>query len=533
MWLVVLLALAAAGRVGLVEDHNHVLWHALDAVSDGTLPKEGVTLLHFDSHADMSLVETGWFEAAQMFLEPFQVVRRTEINNWVTAIWVLGIVNRMVFVEPPWGKEFRQSRHDRLIFTIGRKGDDFKLHVRTPEGEDVSSDYYHIVSDHDMPNYEKFVQPEEMTETREVDVQLLRLEDDLVSNVLQFVESSTAIMLSVDMDVFSTESPSHLWMLREAEIPLRFQHWLVNKYWNMSYDQAWWKQALQADTIKHCPDFKFTAQDEQPALQVNVSQLRPVEYGSHVERLYDLTWGRDPSQADREEILRVWQLFEPAIRKLGGSFDEDTIATHFANLIRYPVYQSSASTVRYLQSVLRCLFSRMAASNRTPQLITLSRSPEYLPLHYLEDIECNLLNMIRTEFPSLTALHYESTIRDLYPACKRGFTTHAVEAGSAAYTFGEVVPVDLVMHNESPEPLKIFWGNNPQYWREREVVASGELADAVTQHGHYWQFRTLDGFVVGEYQANAERGHTVRISITTGQVDAALAKKGIFRHRDV
>lgn len=85
---VLLCTLSVAGRVGIVEDHNHILWHALDAVSDGTLPKEGVTLVHFDSHADMSLVETHWFEAAKMFQEPFDIVNRTEINNWVTAIWV-------------------------------------------------------------------------------------------------------------------------------------------------------------------------------------------------------------------------------------------------------------------------------------------------------------------------------------------------------------------------------------------------------------------------------------------------------------
>lgn len=151
----------------------------------------------------------------------------------------------MVFIEPPWGKEFRQSNHGRLIFTIGRQGNEFKLHIRTPSGEDVSSSYYHIVSDLDMPNYQKFVQPEEMTETREVEVLLLWLEDDVVSNVLRFIEPSSAIMLSVDMDVFSTESPSHLWMLREADIPLRYQDWLVNKFFNVSYDKAWWMRALQ------------------------------------------------------------------------------------------------------------------------------------------------------------------------------------------------------------------------------------------------------------------------------------------------
>jgi hypothetical protein len=96
-------------RIGLVEWHDHVLVHMMNATKRGVFPSEGgVTLIHFDSHADMALPKL--FDAREEWAtfedEPSHILEATDINDWVTASWMLGVVDRMVFVEPPWGGEF-------------------------------------------------------------------------------------------------------------------------------------------------------------------------------------------------------------------------------------------------------------------------------------------------------------------------------------------------------------------------------------------------------------------------------------------
>lgn len=53
---------------------------------------------------------------------------------------------------------------------------------------------------------------------------------------------------------------------------------------------------------------------------------------SQNELLSVRTWSKEP--ADHMAVLRVWQLFEPSLRKLSSLHPEDEIIAHFGNLLR-------------------------------------------------------------------------------------------------------------------------------------------------------------------------------------------------------
>ena len=108
-----------------------------------------VLQIHFDSHADMSLPSLfdpnhlwGHFKS-----DPHEITTYTEINNWVTATWGLGIVDRMVFVEPPWGGEFVPNEHRSLVYTYGEHDGMFKVSIDTPDGQNVNEHYWHTLDD--------------------------------------------------------------------------------------------------------------------------------------------------------------------------------------------------------------------------------------------------------------------------------------------------------------------------------------------------------------------------------------------------
>jgi len=62
----------------------------------------------------------------------------------------------MVFIEPPWGSEFRVVNHPRLIYYAGTVEGVFKVDILTPEGDRVANEVrvlntLHTVSSHREP----------------------------------------------------------------------------------------------------------------------------------------------------------------------------------------------------------------------------------------------------------------------------------------------------------------------------------------------------------------------------------------------
>ena len=111
---------AALQKVGIVELHHHILVHLIQARREGVLPEgTGATLLSFDSHGDMSMPRH--FSPRDIWAaeDPREILDYTQISDWVPAAMALGLMSRVVFVEPPWGMEFVVRPHESLVITVG------------------------------------------------------------------------------------------------------------------------------------------------------------------------------------------------------------------------------------------------------------------------------------------------------------------------------------------------------------------------------------------------------------------------------
>jgi len=248
-------------RIGLVEWHHHVLVHIMNATKHNELPAAGVKdaiLVHFDSHADMALPKP--FDSQKVWddftTDPAKIIDYTDINNWVTTTWYLGVVKKMLFVEPPWGGEFIPMHYHSLRYTIGEVDGEFKIRIRTPEGVQ-NSEYFHTVDDgkRDDP-MDHFADVDKMINTREIEVEIVRFDElfhgDKLANFIHSNKDSPFI-LDIDLDVFSTESPSHLWWLRHANIPVREQE-MLGGMWSergVRYQDDWYDTFKPFE--KSCP----------------------------------------------------------------------------------------------------------------------------------------------------------------------------------------------------------------------------------------------------------------------------------------
>jgi len=99
--------------LSVTEEHHHVLAYYVRALKEGTLkPFEGATVLHVDSHADLGVPSAYFGEDGRMLdvreaknsraLEDY-----AEINDFLLLGAHLGLIDHVVFVEPPWSNQFR------------------------------------------------------------------------------------------------------------------------------------------------------------------------------------------------------------------------------------------------------------------------------------------------------------------------------------------------------------------------------------------------------------------------------------------
>ena len=199
-------------RAGIVELHHHVLPYLLNATLSGLLPPPGegaATLLHLDSHGDMQIPPM-FFNIKEIYAQhkshPARILDYTKISDWVPAAMLLGLVSRVIFVEPPWGIEFVVRPHRSLLFTVGDRGGEFVANVRTPSGEDVSKVYERVIGAPTLPIAD-------ISNAFEVAFELVPLHElqSTVPSLLRQPRWETSpVYLSVDLDVFGTESPPHL-----------------------------------------------------------------------------------------------------------------------------------------------------------------------------------------------------------------------------------------------------------------------------------------------------------------------------------
>ncbi len=95
------------------EDHHHVLHHILRGVGAKRIPLSGNAILHLDSHPDLLLPRSLSPEATA---DRRSLLSEVSIENWILPMAYMGVVDRVVWVRPPWSSQIREGEH---LFQVG------------------------------------------------------------------------------------------------------------------------------------------------------------------------------------------------------------------------------------------------------------------------------------------------------------------------------------------------------------------------------------------------------------------------------
>lgn len=551
--LVLLLAAVASARIGLVEWHHHVLVHIMNATKHGDIGRTGATLVHFDSHADMAVPKL--FKNDDLWTKfdqnPAEIISFTEINNWVPATWLLGIVDRMIFIEPPWGGEFVPNAHRSLVYTIGELDGKVSLDIKTPDGTIVNQDYWHTVDDGKFPNaMDHFANGRPMKNARTIQVEILNYLDLLQGKLVNFLKSTpteSPIILDIDLDVFSTESPVLLWWLEYARISVR-EGELLGNYWRnrKSLYAEQWRDYFNTNQKDYCPallnnvvlEENLQEKDAHTHIRgytANLNSLPELNLEGVVAKLWDaIEMHAEDRLEEKEFICRSLQKYEEAIQDLVNTHGAEFMSNQLLLLLRTPVNLGSQHSIQIMVNALECVLSQ----GKAPKVITISRSPQYSPAHMIETMECKIYEMIGRLWPQIKDIYSEQGMNADRYQCSPKFAKHEVDrldydwpfpVENELKSYQENLPIFLIVINNTPDKLVMNWINQDKIPQEEDIVQPySQLETLSTHHDNDWQIVTaVDRVVVKEFAASAHQGHTVTIRIETREVSDARIFAGV------
>lgn len=173
----------------VVEEHNDALQFIYAAIGGKKLPMEGTTLLHFDAHPDMLIDRKLKGEDAR---SGRKVLPLLQIENWIVPAAAAGYIGRVVWLRPPWAKQF--SDGTRAI-QVGDDAHTGLLRVDSKEPYYMSDALYSS----NLVNSRKF----ELTVAELSSAEEINKIEDLASSL----NISQPYVLDIDLDFFSTGNP--------------------------------------------------------------------------------------------------------------------------------------------------------------------------------------------------------------------------------------------------------------------------------------------------------------------------------------
>jgi hypothetical protein len=171
--------------IHVVEEHNDALQFIYSAIGGKKLPLENTTLLHLDAHPDMLIDRKLKGDEARSGRKLLPLL---QIENWIVPAAAAGHIGRVVWLRPPWAKQF--SDGSRVI----RVGDDAKtglLRVDSTEPYYLSDALY----------------SSELSNKREFELTVAELSDKTKDGLVERLNISQPYVLDIDLDFFSTGNP--------------------------------------------------------------------------------------------------------------------------------------------------------------------------------------------------------------------------------------------------------------------------------------------------------------------------------------
>ena len=90
----------------ICENHDEVLYYIHRAIGSRHIAFEGITLLHFDSHPDLTVPVK--MKASTVF-EQQTLYEKISIADWILPAVYAGHVDRVIWVKPPWSDQIKDG----------------------------------------------------------------------------------------------------------------------------------------------------------------------------------------------------------------------------------------------------------------------------------------------------------------------------------------------------------------------------------------------------------------------------------------
>lgn len=173
----------------VVEEHNEALQFIYNAIGAKKLPLEGTTLVHLDSHPDMLIDRKLKGDDAR---SGRKVLSMLQIENWIVPATAAGYLNRVIWLRPPWAKQF--SDGTRLI-RVGDHPTSGLLRVNSKEPYYLSDALFSL----QLENDRQF--------TLTVEELYPNCQPEYFAQFTQKLNICEPYVLDIDLDFFSTGNP--------------------------------------------------------------------------------------------------------------------------------------------------------------------------------------------------------------------------------------------------------------------------------------------------------------------------------------
>ncbi|XP_019849876.1 PREDICTED: UPF0489 protein C5orf22 homolog isoform X2 [Amphimedon queenslandica] len=189
--------------IHIVEDHNEVLEYIYSDIGKKILPFTGICLVHFDSHPDLLAPQD---MPADRVYDKENLFESLSIGDWILPAVYAGHFTSIVWIKPPWSNQIPTGQH---MLSVGKHCQCGYLRVHLPIAYYLSEGLYACLDQLEnvktVPLYVLTLDLKEHIDT---------ISDPCIT-IQKLLEESSACILDVDLDFFSTVNPFKLMFTEE------------------------------------------------------------------------------------------------------------------------------------------------------------------------------------------------------------------------------------------------------------------------------------------------------------------------------
>ncbi len=406
--------------------------------SHKSLPSEerspnGAILIHIDSHADMGLPPgLNHLPAAELFTnlpdeyspQEMEILEHSEINDFLPFLGHMGIVEHIIFIEPPWAILLEHAHYTTVDISMGVvPGEEGVVYASirnslssTFPDQDLSE--YSIMSLRGMMSDPfggvEVVEHEELLrhcleESDECTIRTIRFTSLSYQGAAESIkiildqEPDRDIILDIDLDGFSTTSPGAL-SLFHSTIP---DYGVLTRIFHTAHQlcdigKEYWERlkatggSRAGDEIEVCQsenqNYVYGPPFEPPKGASMSKSKHPSDRARKLVEDMIIYFRIEDDKDTIRTLTEVFEHFLPAID--AWAYDDDKFIELLNAFLMQPFYIPESETIH---SILDFHFDDLFSTifeDRTPAVINVVRSPFYCPDHHLEFIECEVFDRL-------------------------------------------------------------------------------------------------------------------------------------------